>query len=221
MLEGLIPDGCGKVMNSLEVLNLSRNKLPGGIPASLGSICTLKELYLQDNNLSGEISGFIHNSTRCISPILETLDLSNNLIIGKLPNLSAFTSLGSLFVSNNQLTGEIPESIGLLYQLQHLSLEENYLEGEINELHFTNLSQLIEVDLSDNSLSLTFGASWIPPFQLKNLGLASCKLGPSFPNWLQVQSQLSFLDISDAGIDDFVPDWFWNKLHFIGELNMS
>ncbi|KAL5122939.1 Receptor-like protein EIX2 [Glycine soja] len=25
------------------------------------------------------------------------------------------------------------------------------------------------------------------------------------------QSCLSFLDISDAGIDDFVPDWLWNK----------
>ncbi|KAK8470288.1 hypothetical protein PHAVU_004G100014 [Phaseolus vulgaris] len=208
-------------MNSLVVLMLSENKLQGDIPSSLGSICTLKELFLSHNNQSGEISSFIQNSSRCNNPVLETLDLSNNLIIGKLPDLSPFTSLRSLSLSNNQLTGEIPESIGFLYQLQSLHLEENYLKGEINELHLTNLSQLIELDLSDNSLSLRFGTSWIPPFQLYNLGLASCKLGPSFPSWLQDQSQLSFLDISDAGIDDFVPHWFWNNLQFIQESNMS
>ncbi|RDX92830.1 putative LRR receptor-like serine/threonine-protein kinase IRK, partial [Mucuna pruriens] len=50
---------------------------------------------------------------------------------------------------------------------------------------------------------------------------ASCKLGPSFPSWLQTQNQLQYLDISDAGIDDFVPEWFWNKLHSINQLNMS
>jgi len=221
LIEGSIPDAIGKVMNSLVALELSENKLQGKIPASLGSICTLKKLYLNHNNLSGEISSFIQNSSRCNSPVLETLHLSDNLIMGKLPNLSAFTSLGSLSLSNNHLTGEVPESIGLLYQLQYLRLEENYLEGEINELHFTNLSQLIELDFSDNSLSLSFDTSWIPPFQLFNLGLASCKLGPSFPSWLKPQIQLSFLDISDAGIDDFVPDWFWNKVRFIRELNMS
>ncbi|BAU02159.1 hypothetical protein VIGAN_11160300 [Vigna angularis var. angularis] len=198
LIEGPIPDAFGKVMNSLEVLILDTNKLKGEIPASLGNICTLKTLYLNSNSLSGKISSFIQNSSRCNNPALETLDLSNNSIIGK-----------------------VPESIGLLHQLQSLHLEENYLEGDINELHLTNLSQLLDLDLSDNSLSLTFGTTWFPPFQLFNMGLASCKLGPSFPSWLQTQSQLSFLDISDAGIDDFVPDWFWNKLQFIEELNMS
>jgi len=204
LIEGPIPDALGKVMNALEVLILETNKLKGEIPASLGNICTLKMLYLNNNNLSGKISSFTQNSSRCNSPALETQYLSNNLIIGKLPNISNYTSLKYLCLSNNQLTGEIPESIGLLHQLQSLRLEENYLEGDINELHLTNLSQLIELDLSDNSFSLTFGTTWFPPFQLINLGLASCKLGPSFPNWLQSQNQLSFLDISDAGIHDFL-----------------
>ncbi|XP_052722692.1 receptor-like protein EIX1 [Vigna angularis] len=198
LIEGPIPYAFGKVMNSLEVLRLGTNKLKGEIPASLGNICTLKILYLNSNSLSGKISSFIQNSSRCNSPALETLDLSNNSIIGK-----------------------VPESIGLLHQLQSLHLEENYLEGDINELHLTNLSQLVNLDLSDNSLSLTFGTTWFPSFQLFSMTLASCKLGPTFPSWLQTQSQLYFLDISDAGIDDFVPDWFWNKLQFINEINMS
>ncbi|XP_014512271.1 LRR receptor-like serine/threonine-protein kinase GSO2 [Vigna radiata var. radiata] len=222
LIEGPIPDAFGKVMNSLEVLIVETNKLKGEIPASLGNICTLKELYLNSNSLSGKISSFIQNSSRCNSPALEMLDLSNNSIIGKIPNnISTFKSLRYLYLSNNQLTGEIPESIGLLYKLQSLHLEENYLEGDINELHLTNLSQLVDLDLSDNSLSLTFGTTWFPSFQIFIMALASCNLGPSFPSWLQNQSQLVFLDISDAGIDDFVPDWFWNNLQFINEINMS
>ncbi|KAG4380073.1 hypothetical protein GLYMA_16G105800v4 [Glycine max] len=196
LLEGPIPDGFGKVMNSLEVLTLSSNKLQGEIPASLGNICTLQELDISSNNLSGKIYSFIQNS----------------LIL---------SSLRRLDLSNNKLTGEIPKSIRLLYQLESLHLEKNYLEGDINELHLTNFSKLMELDLTDNSLSLKFATSWIPSFQIFRLGLGSCKLGPSFPSWLQTQSQLSFLDISDAEIDDFVPDWFWNELQSISELNMS
>nr|XP_007152074.1 hypothetical protein PHAVU_004G099900g [Phaseolus vulgaris]ESW24068.1 hypothetical protein PHAVU_004G099900g [Phaseolus vulgaris] len=221
MLEGLIPVEFGKVMNFLEGLDLAGNKLQGKIPASLGSICTLKDLDLSHNNLSGEISSFIQNSSRCKNPVLEDLNLSNNVIIGKLPNLSTFSSLRYLDLSNNQLTGEIPKSIGFLYELLSLHLEENYLKGDINELDLTNLWKLMELDLSDNSLSLTAGASAIPPFQLFILGLASCKLGPSFPSWLQDQRELRYLDISDAGIDDFVPDWFWNNIPTITQLNMS
>ena len=109
----------------------------------------------------------------------------------------------------------------MLHELESLHLQDNYLEGDINEWHLTNLSKLEELDLTDNSLSLKFGTTWVPPFQLYNLGLASCKLGPSFPSWLQNQSHLVFPDISDAGIDDFVPDWFWNKLQSISLMNMS
>ncbi|XP_029125141.1 receptor-like protein EIX2 [Cajanus cajan] len=220
-LEGLIPDGFGKVMKSLEVLVLDSNKLQGEIPASLWNIFTLQELYLKKNYLSGEISNIIQNSSQCNRHVFQTLDLSYNQITGMLPNLSNFTSLRMLDLSYNQFSGEIPKSIGLLYQLEYLHLEGNHLEGDINELRLTNLSKLQVLDLTDNSLSLKFASSWVPPFQLFSLGLASCKLGPTFPSWLHTQRHLSFLDISDAGIDDFIPEWFWSKLQSILWLNMS
>ncbi|XP_014499804.1 LRR receptor-like serine/threonine-protein kinase GSO1 [Vigna radiata var. radiata] len=218
LLETPIPSGFGEVINSLEHLDLSFNKLQGDIPSSLGNIYTLQQLRLSDNNLSGELSSFIQNSSFCN---FQSLDLSFNRITGMLPNLSLFTSLRNLKLSNNQLTGGIPKAIGLLYELEYLSLELNYLKGDINELHLTNLSKLVFLDLTDNSLSLKFANTWIPPFQLDSLGLASCKLGPSFPSWLRTQTQLTFLDLSDVGIDDFIPEWFWNKLQFISDMNIS
>ncbi|WVZ14764.1 hypothetical protein V8G54_012330 [Vigna mungo] len=220
-LEGLFPNRFGNVMNTLEVLTLRSNNLQGDITSSLGYICTLHELDLSINNFSGKFSSFIQNSSWCNRQIFQRLDLSDNWITGMLPNISGFKSLSFLDLSNNQLCGEIPKNIGLLQELEYLYLEENYLAGDITELHLTNLSKLEELDLTDNSLSLKFSNTWIPPFQLFKLGLGSCKLGPSFPSWLQTQNRLEFLDISDAEIDDFVPEWFWNKLRFISQLNMS
>ncbi|QCD94633.1 LRR receptor-like serine/threonine-protein kinase FLS2 [Vigna unguiculata] len=221
LLEDPIPDEFGKRMKSLEILSLNSNKLQGDIPVSFGDICTLQELYLYNNSLTGEISNFIQNSSWCNRHVFKNLDLSHNRISGMLHNLSIFSSLRKLDLSNNQLTGEIPKSIGLLYELDELHLEENYFEGYVNELHLTNLSKLEDLYLSGNSLSVMFATTWIPTFQLIYLGLASCKLGPNFPSWLQTQSYLNSLDISDAEVDDYVPEWFWNKLQSISMMNIS
>ncbi|KAK7380533.1 hypothetical protein VNO78_33046 [Psophocarpus tetragonolobus] len=198
MLEGPVPDELGKVMNSLEALDLSSNKLHGEVPSFFGNICTLQELYLDRNNFSGEISSFIQNGSWC--------------------NRHVFHSLG---LSYNQITGLLPKNIGLLSELKALYLQGNSLEGEITESHLSNFSKLEYLHLSYNSLSIKFDFSWVPPFLLGELGLASCKLGSSFPSWLQTQTFLSVLDISDAGLKDTVPEWLWNNMKFMHSMNMS
>ncbi|XP_020999692.1 receptor-like protein EIX1 [Arachis duranensis] len=199
LLEGPVPLGFDKAVKSLEYLDLSHNNLHGEIPHFFGNICTLQSLYLSYNNLSGDFSRFIQNSSWCNRHIFQ-----------------------ELYLSYNQITGVIPKSIRVLSELEYLSLKGNSLKGEITESHLTNFSKLKKLVLSYNSISLKFVPGWIPPFQLIYLSLASCKLGPNFPSWLQNQNHLSFLDISDAGIHGPVPEWFWHKFQVVGYyLNMS
>jgi len=198
MLEGPIPDGFGKVINSLESFYVHRNKLQGKIPSFFGNMCRLQTLDLSNNKLNGEISHFFQNSSWCNRHVFQNLDLSYN-----------------------QITGKIPKSITLLSELEYLSLYGNSLEGDVTESHLSNFSKLQSLFLSYNTLSLRFVSSWVPPFQATTLMLASCKLGPSFPGWLQTQNSLMSLDISDNELNDSVPSWFWNKLQNLEWLNIS
>ncbi|CAL2241547.1 unnamed protein product [Prunus armeniaca] len=106
-------------------------------------------------------------------------------------------------------------------KLQTIDFSMNSLEGVISETHFSKLSKLQHLDLSSNSLVLDIHVDWIPPFQLDFINLGSCKMGPDFPNWLQTQKKLSYLDISDAGISDILPSWFWSLCRNVEFMNLT
>nr|KYP43237.1 LRR receptor-like serine/threonine-protein kinase GSO1 [Cajanus cajan] len=166
MLEGPIPDGFGKVMNSLETLDLYRNKLQGKIPSSIGNMCRLQILDLSHNKLNGEIPSFIENSSCCNQHIycqtsnLTTLILSSNQITGELPNYwKSVESLLFLDLSNNKLSGKIPMSMGTLVNLKAMELGNNNLTGELPST-LKSCRNLIMLDVGENKLSGPI-PSWI------------------------------------------------------------
>ncbi|KAF7813010.1 receptor-like protein EIX2 [Senna tora] len=213
LLEGLIPYEFGNKMSSLELLDLSQNNIiNGGIPKSFRDICTLRSLTLNYNLLSDELPTILENLSGCARHSLQKLDLSWNQINGTLPDLSIFTSLKTLDLTQNRLNGRIPASVRFPSQLVTLSIPSNSLKGVLTESHFANVSYLKTLDLSYNSLALKFDKSWVPPFQLDKIFLRSCKLGPNFPKWLQTQTNFSVLEISNTGISDMAPQWFWGLL---------
>ncbi|XP_052117840.1 receptor-like protein EIX2 [Arachis duranensis] len=220
------------IMNSsysLVVLHLSSNLLKSSniFHWIFNFTASLHTLDLSGNLLEGPIPNSLDKAMNCV----EYLDLSNNKLQGEIPhffgNICTLQTLNlhmfhELYLSYNQITGVIPKSIILLSELESLTLQNNSLQGEITESHLTALSKLKYLHLSQNSLSLKFVPGWNPPFQLIDLRLASCRLGPSFPSWLYAQNNLYSLDISDAGINGSVPEWFWYKLQVVGySLNMS
>ncbi|KHN09228.1 Probably inactive leucine-rich repeat receptor-like protein kinase [Glycine soja] len=220
-LNGKTPES-SKFPSLLESLSIRSNNLEGGIPKSFGNACALRSLDMSNNSLSEEFPMIIHYLSGCARYSLEQLYLGMNQINGTLPDFSIFSILKELDLHGNKLNGEIPKDYKFPPQLKRLDMQSNSLKGVLTDYHFANMSMLYFLELSDNSLlSLAFRQNWVPPFQLSYIGLRSCKLGPVFPKWLETQNQFGDIDISNAGIADMVPKWFWANLAFREEISMN
>ncbi|XVE80989.1 hypothetical protein DITRI_Ditri15bG0026300 [Diplodiscus trichospermus] len=131
-LEGRIHiQGSGRQLRliSLEVLDLSYNFFNNSILADLNRLSNLKSLNLRGNQMDGsmDIKG---NGKQLRLNNLEVLDLSYNLFNSSiLADLSVFSNLKSLSVSNNRL------------------------EGSINIKEFCALSNLESLDMSWNKIN--------------------------------------------------------------------
>ncbi|CAJ2653686.1 unnamed protein product [Trifolium pratense] len=222
LLSGKVLDGVKFLPSKLESLAFQSNSLEGGIPYSFGNLCSLKSLDLSNNNLSEDLSVILHNmSVGCAKYSLQNLKLDANQITGMIPNMSGFSSLKNLFLSDNLLNGSILKNSTFPCKLEVLYLDSNNMKGVISDSHFDNMSMLMYLDLSHNSLALKFSENWLPPFQLSTIYLSSCILGPSFPKWLHSQKHLQEVDISNSGISDVVPMWFWNQATYTTLVNIS
>ena len=91
------------------------------------------------------------------------LEISNNGLSGPIPQeIANLTGLESLYLYGNALTGSIPPDLGNLTQLVHLDLDNNALTGSIPP-ELGNLANLETLGLSGNNLTGS-----IPP-ELGNL----------------------------------------------------
>ncbi|KAI9128318.1 hypothetical protein K1719_001311 [Acacia pycnantha] len=208
-LKGNIPLQLGYSLSHLQTLDLGGNQLEGGIPKSL-PICNLTELNLFGNSLSGQLDDFFASFSHCANVSLQRLGLAYNQFTGSVPNISHLSFLEILYLNNNQLNGTLNHGIGLLSNLLELGIDDNFFQGIISETHFLRLSRLKSLFMSFNYLTFKISSHWIPPFQLHDIELASCKLGPDFPIWLQTQKSCFYLDISNAEISGSIPSWFLN-----------
>ncbi|KAL7202136.1 hypothetical protein ACSBR1_033749 [Camellia fascicularis] len=220
-LEGRIPVSMGNLCN-LRVINLSSNKLTVQVLDVLKSLsgCILESLEtfgLWENKLFGHFTEGLGRFKN-----LRELYFQNNLISGPIPmSVGRLSSFVVLDLSYNKLNGTLPKSLGHLSKLRILYISYNMLEGVVSEDHFANLPSLVELSASGNQLSFDASPNWIPPFQLELVYLRSWQLGPQFPIWLQSQKRISKLDLSCTGISVAVPTWFWNVSSSTTYVNLS
>ncbi|XP_019171291.1 PREDICTED: leucine-rich repeat receptor protein kinase EMS1-like [Ipomoea nil] len=230
-LSGSLTDSLGAssecLSYSLQLLFLNGNYFTGQLPNQLYMYKNLNRLYLYSNSLSGLISDSLGNLS-----MLSRLDISNNKFSGSIPSLGNLSMLSRLDISNNKFSGSIPTSLGQLSNLVELEIFNNSFQGILFESHFSKLTNLRVLDISENSLFLDVSSNWIPPFQLEHIEMYSIKVGPHFPQWLRTQTKLHSLSMSNASISDAIPDWFGNffwtcsyidlsKNNIRGELPMS
>ncbi|XP_022724902.1 LRR receptor-like serine/threonine-protein kinase GSO1 [Durio zibethinus] len=244
-LQGNFSSAIGN-LSSLTHLDVSNNQLEIIEPKCLESLCNLRGMDLSNNGIDHEVSEIIVSLSRCSLDRLESLNIASNKLSGHLPDqlgqfknlaylslyrnsisgsipisIGKLSSLKVLDVSYNRLNATLPQSLGQLGNLEDLDVSNNMLEGNISEMHFFNLTRLRFLLASNNMLTFKPNSSWIPPFHCKSIGLGNWHLGPQFPQWLQFQKNLSFLDISSAEISGVIPTWFWNLSTQFEYLNLS
>ena len=196
-------------------MDLNSNKLSDRIPAELGQLANLTDLFLGGapggfggNELTGPIPTELGSLSR-----LTRLWLGNNDLSGSIPeelgNLSSLTqlslggndlsglippelgSLASLEVIaawRNNLTGPIPPELGQLASLTNLSLGGNSLDGAVPP-ELGNLANLTEMYLWGNNLSGPIPSSFLQLGQLNVFSFAHTQLctpgTAAFVEWLR------------------------------------
>ena len=217
------PNGYGIVIKSLEVIDLSNNRLKGEVSKSFMNVCTLRSLNLKENNFTEDLQSIVHNfSSGCVRNSLQELYLISNGITGTLPDLSAFTSLKTLDLSNNKLSGKILEGVSLPFQLENLSITSNSLEGGIPKSFWMNACKLKSLVLFNNSFSgelqvIIHQLSKCSTYSLQQLDLRSNQINGTLPD-LSIFSFLEIFDISENRLNGkiFEDIRFPTKLRILG-----
>ncbi|XP_017985424.1 PREDICTED: protein BRASSINOSTEROID INSENSITIVE 1 [Theobroma cacao] len=204
---------------SLEVLDLSFNKISGGnvVPWILYGGCSeLKLLALKGNKITGEI-----NVSNCKN--LHFLDLSSNNFSMGTPSFGDCLTLEYLDVSANKFSGDISRAISSCVNLNFLNLSSNQFSGPIPALPTSNLqrlylaenkfqgeiplylteacSGLVELDLSSNNLSGTIPSGFGSCSSLKTFDVSSNNFTGKLP--IEIFQNMSSLKKLGLAFNDF------------------
>ena len=180
---------------------MSSNCLEGSIPQS---VFNAGWLVLSKNLFSGSISLSCRTSNQS-GWGLSHLDLSNNRLSGELPNCwGQWKDLIVLNLANNNFSGKIKNSIGLLHQIQTLHLRNNSLAGAL-PLSLKNCKDLHLVDFGRNKLSGNVPAWMGSLSSLIVLNLRSNEFNGNIPLNLCQLKKIQMLDLSSNNLFGTIP----------------
>ncbi|XP_031095042.1 receptor-like protein 6 [Ipomoea triloba] len=165
---------------NLRVLSLKSCQVSGPMHPSLLKLRALSVIYLDGNNLSSAVPGFLAKfsnlTTLSLSycnlwgelpksilrvQTLQHLELSNNPdLSGSFPVFQQNISLKTLSLSDTRFSGSLPDSIGHLHNLSRIELSNCSFVGAIPST-MAKLTSLAYVDFSYNNFTGSF-----PSFQM-------------------------------------------------------
>lgn len=194
-----------KEQNKLQSLSLKGNNIKGVLPQWLVDITkeSLLIIDLSENNLTAfeqppvDVLPWTH---------LEEFHIRGNSLHGLLP--SPPNSMKFYDVSNNRLTGVIPEQICNARSLMSLDLSGNDMTGHIPGCVGDQLGKSLQLlNLRGNNLSGTISTKFTTSCKLKMINLSQNQLVGELPRSLVNCTMLEVLDIGRNHINDSFPSW--------------
>lgn len=220
-LFGPIPESLGKCQ-SLNRVRLGENYLNGSIPSGLFGLPNLVQVELQDNYLVGQFPAVMESGTVAMN--LGQITLSNNQLSGPLPaSIGNFSGVQKLLLDGNSFSGLIPPEIGQLQQLSKLDFSSNKFSGPIAP-EISRCKLLTFVDLSQNELSGEIPAEITGMRILNYLNLSRNHLVGSLPSSISTMQSLTSVDFSYNNLTGLVPSTgqfsYFNSTSFIGNAGL-
>lgn len=209
---GSIPDSVGS-LKQLVYLSLNSNRFTGQVPASIGNLKNLYWLDLSDNQLMGSIP--VSNGT---APGLDLLiktkhfHFGMNQLSGPIPPSLFGPEMVLIHVlfDNNNLSGSIPSTLGLVKTLEAVRFDRNQLSGPL-PTNLNNLTQCNELVLSNNAF-----IDSIPDLagmnNLNFLDMSNNSFSPSdgIPPWFSTLQSLTTLMMEQTGLEGDLPVKFFS-----------
>ncbi|KAJ0016532.1 hypothetical protein Pint_11266 [Pistacia integerrima] len=141
--------------------------------------------------------------------MLVKLSMSNNSITGVIPdNIGDFKSLKFLDVSDNLFSSSLPPGIGKLESLLNLSLAGNNFSGSVPD-SASGLVSIQSLDLSSNSFSGSLPKSLTRLTNLVHLNLSSNRFIKTIPKGFELISGLQVLDLHGNMLDGHLDGEFF------------
>ncbi|KAJ9679637.1 hypothetical protein PVL29_021535 [Vitis rotundifolia] len=254
--KGSLPDLSG--FSQLRELYLGFNQLNGTLHESIGQLAQLQGLNIRSNSLQGTVSAnhlfglsklwdldlsfnslTVNISLEQSSWGLLHVDLSNNQLSRELPKCwEQWKYLIVLNLTNNNFSGKVKNSIGMLYQMQTLHLRnnnlllidlgKNKLSGKMPAWIGGSLSDLIVVNLRSNEFNGSIPLNLCQLKKVQMLDLSSNNLFGIIPKCLKnltamsqngslviaYEERLFVFDPSISYIDNTVVQWKGKELEY-------
>lgn len=165
------------------------------------------------NMSNNKLHGVLPTNMELMS--LEQLYLSSNQISGQIPAVPP--NLISLDISMNSLSGHLPPNF-VLPKLEALSLFSNHISGHIPK-SLCECKQLILIDLANNLFEGQL-PTCLGNMEITTLELSNNSLSGQFPPFVQSCTGLKFLDLARNNFSGKLPIWI-GKLEALQILRLS
>ncbi|XP_023546962.1 leucine-rich repeat receptor-like protein kinase TDR isoform X2 [Cucurbita pepo subsp. pepo] len=160
----------------ISYIDLSMNNFSGGIPLDISKASNLQYFNISYNP---ELGGVFPEEIWSL-PLLQNFSASDCGIRGKLPKFRFCKSVLTIELNDNDLSGNVPESVASCHALVRMDLSYNNLSGHIPE-ELAHLPSIRILDLSHNGFNGSIPDKFRDSSSLLLLNVSSNDISGSIP----------------------------------------